>query len=277
MRGNKTAVWRNGTGQEIVFDNRTFFLEDIDMTGTSGIHTVESLARADGQVSIAHQLAAKTIPCSFAWYDSTQEDDYMREKLTQLFNPLMSGTLTVYTRENVYAIDCYPQDFPVFKRVSGLPVWRWSVDFVADYPYWRKGAERVFHLTHSVGNSLFSPCPFAIAPVIELKLFGTNPELLVNGNTVMLGISNSERGTSGGLTIDPDFSTRTLVIDTNTLTIKDKRTGADCSYLIDANEDIEALRITRGYNTVVCHEQGGQVIAWQNTVLRYHELSMGEV
>ena len=277
MRGNKTAVWRNGTGQEIVFDNRTFFLEDIDMTGTAGIHTVEPLARADGQVSIAHQLAAKTIPCSFAWYDSTQEDDYMREKLTQLFNPLTGGTLTVYTRDNVYAIDCYPQDFPVFKRVSGLPVWRWEVDFIADYPYWRKGAERVFHLTRSVGNSLFSPCPFAIAPVIELKLFGTNPELLVNGNTVMLGISNSERGTSGGLTIDPDFSTRTLVIDTNTLTIKDKTTRADCSYLIDANEDIEALRITRGYNTVVCQEQSGQVIAWQNTVLRYHELSMGEV
>ena len=277
MRGNKTAVWRNGTGQEIVFDNRTFFLEDIDMTGTSGIHTVESLARADGQVSITHQLAAKTIPCSFAWYDSTQEDDYMREKLTQLFNPLMSGTLTVYTRENVYAIDCYPQDFPVFKRVSGLPVCRWEVDFIADYPYWRKGAERVFHLTHSVGNSLFSPCPFAIAPVIELKLFGTNPELLVHGDTVMLGISNSERGTSGGLTIDPDFPTRTLVIDTNTLTIKDKSTGADCSYLIDANEDIEALRIVRGYNRVTCLEQQGQVIAWQNTVLRYHELSMGEV
>lgn len=276
MRGNKTAVWQNGTGQEIVFDNRTFFLEDIDMTGTSGIHTVESLARADGQVSIAHQLAAKTIPCSFAWKDM-HDDRYMQERLTSLFNPLMPGTLTVYTRENVYAIDCYPQDFPVFKRVSGLPVWRWEVDFVADYPYWRKGKERFFHLTRSIGNSLFSPCPFAIAPVIELKLFGTNPELLVNGNTVWLSIANSERGTSGGLTIDPDFSTRTLVIDTNTLTIKDKTTGADCSYLIDANEDIEALRIVRGYNNVICHEQSGQVIAWQSTVLRYHELSMGEV
>ena len=77
MRGNKTAVWQNGTGQEIVFDNRTFFLEDIDMTGTAGIHTVETLARADGQVSIAHQLAAKTIPCSFAWYDSTQEGVFL--------------------------------------------------------------------------------------------------------------------------------------------------------------------------------------------------------
>ena len=265
MRGNKTAVWRNGTGQEIVFDNRTFFLEDIDMTGTAGIHTVETLARADGQVSIAHQVAAKTIPCSFAWKDM-HDDRYMQERLTSLFNPLMPGTLTVYTRDNVYAIDCYPQDFPVFKRVSGLPVWRWEVDFVADYPYWRKGTERVFHLTSNTGNSLFSPCPFAIAPVIELP---------IASSTIHLGITKD--GIGGSLTIDPDESARTLVIDTNTLTIKDKTTGADCSYLVDANEYIEALRIVRGYNNVICSEQSGQAVAWQNTILRYYELSMGEV
>lgn len=265
MRGNKTAVWRNGTGQEIVFDNRTFFLEDIDMTGTSGIHTVESLARADGQVSIAHQLAAKTIPCSFAWKDM-HDDRYMQERLTSLFNPLTGGTLTVYTRDNVYAIDCYPQDFPVFKRVSGLPVWRWEVDFVADYPYWRKGAERVFHLTRTIGNVLFSPSPFAIAPVIELP---------ITNSTIHLSITKGDAG--GELTIDPDESARTLVIDTNTLTITDKTTGADCSYLIDANEDIEALRIVHGYNNVACYEPNWQAVAWQNTVLRYHELSMGEV
>ena len=119
MRGNKTAVWRNALGQEIVFDNRTFFLESIDMTGTAGIHTAESLAMTDGQVTLDHHLGAKTIPCSFAWKD-VKDDRWMQAYLTSLFNPTVSGTLTVYTREETYQIDCYPQDFPVFQRDSGV-------------------------------------------------------------------------------------------------------------------------------------------------------------
>ena len=115
MTGNKTAVWRNALGQEIVFDNRTFFLESIDMTGTSGIHTVESLAMTDGQVTLGHHLGAKTIPCSFAWKD-VRDDRWMQEHLPALFNPLIGGTLTVRTREETYSIDCYPTDVPVFKR-----------------------------------------------------------------------------------------------------------------------------------------------------------------
>ena len=260
MRGNKTAVWRNGTGQEIVFDNRTCFLEDIDMTGTSGIHTVESLARADGQVSITHQLAAKTIPCSFAWYDSTQEDDYMREKLTQLFNPLMSGTLTVYTRENVYAIDCYPQDFPVFKRVSGLPVWRWNVDFVADYPYWRKGTERHAELSElpvdNLGRHyLMSSCPFAIAPNIYLPASAYYNWFAISGK---------------GMTIH-NHENNAIIIKAGTLEVVNADTGENCNYLIDAQYAIESLRINYGKNRVV---YGGSA---NGVLLSYYNLSMGEV
>ena len=66
MNGRKTAVWEDALGQRIVFDNKTFFLESIDMTGTSGVNTVENLAFADGQKTIKRKLGAKTIPCSFS-------------------------------------------------------------------------------------------------------------------------------------------------------------------------------------------------------------------
>lgn len=261
MRGNKTAVWRNALGQEIVFDNRTFFLESIDMTGTAGIHTVESLAMTDGQVTLDHHLGAKTIPCSFAWKD-VEDDRWMREYLTALFNPTMSGTLTVYTREETYSIDCYPQDFPAFQRDGGVPyVWRWSVDFVADYPYWRKGTQRnvaVADLPVEDGHRvLVSRCPFEIAPEIYLPASSAS-WFAINGK---------------GLSINGHV--KAIVIKTETLEVVTADDGENCNYLIDAQYDIGRLRISYGKNVVTYGVQSGSLPS--GTSLSYYNLSMGEV
>lgn len=258
MRGNKTAVWRNALGQEIVFDNRTFFLESIDMTGTAGIHTVESLAMTDGQVTLDHHLGAKTIPCSFAWKDM-QDDRWMQAYLTGLFNPTVSGTLTVYTREETYQIDCYPQDFPVFQRDSGVSyVWRWSVDFVADYPYWRKGTQRVHTLT-SAQSTLVSRCPFEIAPDIYLPACG-ELWLAINGK---------------GMTISAHEEA--IVIKTETLEVITADDGENCNYLIDAQYEIDRLRIRYGTNTVICALRSNNQLPDGESRLCYYNLSMGEV
>lgn len=260
MRGNKTAVWRNALGQEIVFDNRTFFLESIDMTGTSGIHTVESLALADGQVTLDHHLAAKTIPCSFAWKD-VQDDRWMQNHLSNLFNPLIGGTLTVRTREETYSIDCYPTDVPVFKRNAVPYVWRWNVDFAADNPYWRKGTQRNVALSslplENGGRVLVSQCPFEIAPDIYLPASG-NLWIAVNGN----GFSVSGHEES-------------VIIKTGTLEVVTADTGQDRSYLIDAQYDIDRLRIGYGRNSITCGLWSGG--SPNGVLLSYYNLSMGEV
>lgn len=261
MRGSKTAVWRNALGQEIVFDNYTFFLESIDMTGTAGIHTVESLAMTDGQVTLDHHLGAKTIPCSFAWKD-VKGDRWMQAYLTSLFNPTVSGTLTVYTPEETYSIDCYPQDFPTFQRDSGVSyVWRWSVDFVADYPYWRKGTQRtvaVADLPLDNGSRvLVSRCPFEIAPDVYLPDSG---ELWLAINGKGLSVSTHEVP---------------IVIKTGTLEVVTADGGQDCSYLIDAQYDIDRLRIVYGENRITCGLRSGGTL--NGVLLSYYNLSMGEV
>lgn len=263
MRGNKTAVWRNALGQKIVFDNRTLFLESIDMTGTAGIHTVESLAMTDGQVTLAHQLPAKTIPCSFAWKD-VQDDRWMQEYLTQLFNPLISGTLTVYAREETYQIDCYPQAFPVFQRDSGvLCVWRWDVDFVADYPYWRKGTRRtvaVADVPMEVFNRvLVSRCPFEIAP--EIVFPATSDTVIFQ--LYPTGESSKEIRMRG----HANYAVRVITQDFKVIR---EDTGADCSELISATTELDAIRIRRGKNTVMVSPDNG-------VLLSYYNLSMGEV
>ena len=261
MTGNKTAVWRNALGQEIVFDNCTFFLESIDMTGTSGIHTVESLAMTDGQVTLGHHLGAKTIPCSFAWKD-VRDDRWMQEHLPALFNPLIGGTLTVRTREETYSIDCYPTDVPVFKREAVPYVRRWTVDFVADTPYWRKGTKRNVSLSDlppGDNNSrvLVSPCPFEIAPDIYLPASG-DLWLAINGKGISV-IGHEEA----------------IIIKTGTLEVVTAVAGEDCSQLIDARDDIDSLRISFGRNNILCGLRSGG--SPNGVSLSYYHLSMGEV
>ena len=260
MTGNKTAVWRNALGQEIVFDNRTFFLESIDMTGTSGIHTVESLAMTDGQVTLGHHLGAKTIPCSFAWKD-VRDDRWMQEHLPALFNPLIGGTLTVRTREETYSIDCYPTDVPVFKREAVPYVRRWTVDFVADTPYWRKGTKRnvlLSDLPLENGNRLLmSRCPFEIAPDIYLPASG-DLWLAINGK----GFSVSDHE-------EP------IIIKTGAFEVAAADNGQDRSYLIDEQYDIDCLRISYGKNAITCGLRSGG--SPNGVSLSYYHLSMGEV
>ncbi len=134
MRGEKNVIYENSLGQRLVFDNRQLFIEYIDMIGTTGIHAAESLASADGQTSVYHQLGAKTIPCSFA-LKNINLDDYTKLYLESIFNPKLSGTLTVITKNDVYKIECRPQNFPTFKRDEVKFVYRFDVDFVADFRF----------------------------------------------------------------------------------------------------------------------------------------------
>lgn len=263
MRGSKTAVWRNALGQEIVFDNYTFFLESIDMTGTAGVHTVESLAMTDGQVTLDHHLGAKTIPCSFAWKD-VKGDRWMQAYLTSLFNPTVSGTLTVYTPEETYSIDCYPQDSPTFQRDSGVSyVWRWNVDFVADYPYWRKGTQRTVAVAdvpmEGFNRVLVSRCPFEIAPEIVF------PATSVAAIFQLYPTGESSKEIR--MREHADYAVRVITQDFKVIR---EDTGADCSELISATTELDTIRIRRGKNTVMVSPDNG-------VLLSYYNLSMGEV
>ena len=172
----KKVFYQNALGQKIFFDNKTLFCESIDMLGNSAVHASETLALSDGQVTLSHQLAPKTIPCSFAFKN---RNPYDKQILESIFNPLISGTLTVYTDSNVYQIDCYPQNVPTFKRDAVPYVYRFDVDFVADFPYWRVGQKH--SMTFNWGNTIYtSQCPFNLPIEIQFPPFEAGIVFIVN-------------------------------------------------------------------------------------------------
>lgn len=263
MTGYKNVVWTDELGQTIRFDNRRFFIEEIDMTGTPGIHTVESLAGADGQQTVRHQLGAKTIPCSFAVKD-VEDDAYLQRYIAQLFVPKRPGTLKVYTREETYAIDCYPLNAPVFKRDQGVPyVWRFSVDFVADYPYWRRGAEPVTRLYSSLPGSgssrtLTSRCPFDIPPDIYIP---------ASSGAVLVQLYLRGAPSQGFRLLARSFP---VLVRCKDFKVLNADTGEDCSQYLDVTAELDSIRIRYGVNNVVISPDNG-------ASLSYYELSMGEV
>lgn len=262
MRGRKNVAWRNSCGQEIVFNNIDLFVESIDMTGTAGIHTVESLAGADGQVTIGHNLGAKTIPCSFALKDKTGT---RLENLAQMFRPEI-GLLTVTTAdEHVYRIDCYPQNIPTFKRDSGVPyVWRFDVDFIADKPLWRKGSEIEVLWSDlpliSGLHTIQSICVYDIPPKIHFP--ATN-------HAVTFNIQNGalKRFT---LKKHEDFA---VLVNTDDFSVTNASTGANVNNLLDPTAELDDIRIKYGNNAITFSS------ASQGTGVKiiYTELSAGEV
>ena len=248
MRGEKNVIYENSFGQRIEFDNKKLFIENIDMMGNTGIHATESLAFADGQTSVYHKLGAKTIPCSFA-LKNVDLDFYTKLYLEGIFNPNISGTLTVITKKDIYKIECRPQDVPAFKR-DGKFVYRFDVDFVADFPYWQKGAE--ISLTLSTAETfVYSNNPIELPmkivfPADEATPFG------VNGK---------------GFTLkNHDFQ---ITVNTQNFKVTNS-SGQNCNQYIDAAAPIDEMSFKFGQNRIFCPIYSGVQIF-------YYDLSLGEI
>ena len=248
MRGDKIVIYENALGQRLFFDNRQLFAEYIDMTGTSGIHAAESLASADGQTSVYHQLGAKTIPCSFA-LKNINFDDYTKLYLESIFNPKISGTLTVITKNDMYKIECRPQNVPTFKRDEVKFVYRFDVDFVADFPYWQKGAEISLTLSAAEifvysNNNIDLPMKI-VFPAGSATLFN------VNGKGFNLRSHNIP-----------------LTVNTQNFKVTNL-SGQNCNQYIDATAQLDEVYFHFGENKIICSP-------FNNVQIFYYNLSLGE-
>ena len=249
MRGDKNVIYENSLGQRIVFDNKKLFIESIDMTGTTGIHAVENLAFSDGQSSVYHQLSAKTIPCSFA-IKNINLDDYTKIYLESIFNPKISGTLTVITKNDVYKIECRPQNMPTFKRDEVKFVYRFDVDFVADFPYWQKGAKIPLTLT-SAETFLYSNTPIDLPMKIVFPA-GVSTLFNVNGKGFTLKAHDIP-----------------LTVDTQNFKVTNAG-GQNCNQYIDATAQLDEVYFKYGQNKIICSP-------FSDVQIFYYNLSLGEI
>lgn len=240
----KKVKYRNSLGQEVIFDNKIFFCERIDMTGTSGVHTSDTLAFSDGQITTNHQLSPKTIPCDFAFKDKNN-DVWARLRLAEIFNPTINGILTVYSQDTIYKIDVYPQDFPTFTPDSTVPyVYRWSVDFIADYPYWRVGSEKTIELISAIFK-FNSRCSVNIPVTIYFPANVSTP-FNINGKGFTLRSCEVP-----------------LFVNTKDFSVKNAD-GINFNNKIDAETELDNIFLKFGENIIFCPQFTGVKLSYQN-------------
>ena len=270
MKGNKILIYKPAAGMEFIADNRGIYLESIDMTGLSGIHTVQSLAFSNGQHTVRSQLGAKTIPCSFAFWDKN-DDFYLRENIAGIFSPLQSGTLRVITRTAEYEIECRPQNVPVFNRDSGVPeIWRFDVDFVSDDPLWKKGPELRLTLANGgTGTLVSNPTPFDLPIVIHKPASMASSTFEIG--TVVNGTYTQRR--SFNIPLIQQYEGEDLYIYTDDLRIVNAQ-GDDCSPGMDPSVLYSSFYLSPGVNRVLVSAAGGES---EHLDIRYRHLSAGEV
>lgn len=253
----KKVLYKTPVG-DIYFDNKTLFCEQMDLTGTAGVFRSDSLALSDGQVTTGVNLQARTIPMSFAFKDR-HNDAYMRERLAALFSPLNSGELVVRTDYNTYTITVRPKDIPVFTRDKNVSyVWRWNVDFIADFPYWRKGLQqhqatwdRSMYLT--VHNSSLCNVP------MEIKFFG--------GTVTVFG----NRTTGSGFFEARPGDNEYIIVNSLNFTVKNQN-GEDCNQCIEATTQLDQVYLQPGDNVLEL-PSSGEV----RPVVYWWDLSLGVI
>ena len=224
----KKVKYKNELGQELVFDNHLLFCEQIDTTGTQGVFNTESLAFSDGQMTTSAFLGAKTIPCSFAL-----------------------KVLTVYSEWDKYEIDVRPAAVPSFQREKDVPyVWRWDVDFIADFPYWRVCPKRSVTLK-AYDTVIRSDCPLKVPVEIYFPPNKTTPFKIRDKGFTYYGTNCDV-----GVVLK---SQRFECIGTD---------GNDYSQNVDVTADIENLHLQYGENRISCQD-------WSDIIVSYYYLSTG--
>lgn len=269
----KKVIYKNELGMELSADNRTVFCESIDAAGVAGSFITEAPAFAPGQITIDSQIAARVIPCSFAFRD-TEAGELQRMELAEIFSPLLSGTLTVWGEENVYTIECRPQAVPSFKRDQSVPyIWRFDVDFVADYPFWKYGSEHSFSAEGS-GDYVFAARSKLTLPLpVQIEI----SDMTENVPYAFYIAAKKKTGDRSYYTRNFfDFfgkANTTFYVDGRTLSVKDSD-GHSVNAVTYCSDSEIAVRY--GYNYIWLEQPTGAASHKRGRVtIRWHNLSLG--
>ena len=231
----KKIRYKNIRGMSLCFgDKRPYYLEKIDATSLSGVFSADSFARFPGQVTNFRNVNARSVVCDFA-IQITDRDKSIIEDVIALFNPLLPGVLTIDTDSGTYEIDCCPSAVPSILPDDKVPsVYRFSIDFVCDYPYFRKPVpitEKIFQAETKIYSYSSVDTP--------LKIHFPAGGIFTN------------RTTGQGFSISPASDGVGVTVDTKNFAITDDN-GNDVSNLISIADDIGDVYLQQGWNAIFC-------------------------
>lgn len=253
----KQVKYQNSSGFSLAFENRKpYYLEKIDGVGLKANIAAEELAFADGQKTVFKKFGARTVPVDFAvWLTEKDEQTDVLDYLISLFNPLDDGVLTLVNDKGAFSIECCPAEIPTFNRGNVGSVYRFTVDFVCDYPYFTQLGELNETITAGTPARIISNS----VPDTPVRIYIPD---CTGGATVTLSNRN------GSAKIKVLEYTTPVFIDTKDFTAKAVNSGGyDISNKIDVSSGIEDFKLCYGKNEISISGTDTAYISWNKLVL----------
>src|SRR5574344_2007566 len=174
----------------------------------------------------------------------------MRNRIVSIFTSLENGVLTVWSKTSKYEIDCYVQEIPVITKDSNVPyVYRWNVDFIADYPFWRKGKKRVVNYTNVLQSQNINYYGEIAAPWnLTYKATG-NIFICNNGHSIKINAYN------GYVNID-SYTTKVT-----------NESGQNINYIIDPTTEFDYYNLVPGKNNFVISGADTAALSFYNLAI----------
>lgn len=255
----KTVIFKAQNGMSMTFGYRKpLLVEYIDASSLQGVFATNSLLGSVGQVTSSATVGARTVVCRFAVCITDKDKrNSVLDSAISLFNPLNKGVLTIYSGLKSYEIECRPSAVPEFKRDSSIShLYRFDVDFVCDYPYFRQCGKIAVPLTS--GENI----------VRSMSEIDTPVEIYIPDCSKGAKITLENTGTTGIKTLTILSYNGGLTVSTENFKAVSE-SGGDLSYKIDISSDIEDFKLKYGKNVLN--------LSVDNAVLRYYRLYSGVV
>lgn len=152
------VTFTNSRGESVSFGNSgVFVLQSIDGTGNvpSEIKSTKSPYQ-DGSSFVDVQLSDRSIPIVGFINAKSQQDLYQRRRdLSRILNPKLGPGKLMYTNDlRSYVIDAISEEGAVFGE-RFVHANMFTVNFIANTPYWRDQTQTVKGLRYEAGGMTF--------------------------------------------------------------------------------------------------------------------------
>lgn len=230
--------YTNAYGEQLIFDNKVLFCEEMHIGAAQAKFNAQPRAFDDGQYSSDYKTEPLPLSFRFALRDR-ENNEFLRNKVVDVFTSTKPGTITVYTENEKYTIQAHLVARPDFQRV-GSRIYRWEASFVADFPYWKKGSVMLEkELTVREGDTgasgvISSRSPVPVPVVIEIEGVGS-VFVYINGKYIYIDI--------------PANANLPISIDTENFKVKDAN-GQNKNNYIASGREIGDLYLEPGSNIV---------------------------
>lgn len=261
----KKVIFKNYYGEEMTFTRHfPLYIEKINTFGVSGRFMSDNLIGSPGIYTSSFEDSGKTITAEFAFWNRYGDTQTLK-KIERVFTPLKTGLLTVFDTDNmIYRIEAYPTAMPSYNQ-SGKVI-KWTVNFQADYPYWRKGYEMISKVC-SVGHDtiIYNPCmmPVPVEIVFPVCSEKRSFSIVYQHTNFLIKPVGSDIGD--------------VIVSTRDFSVRKVSDGSPVSNsILSAEIDIGDIMLMPGSNTIRMTRRLNNFV-YPDSIVRFWELTAGVI